>query len=130
MKPETTPEPEALKPFTHFLQMFQGGKLNSDLGDELRELNAKISELAATQGKAKGTLSLELNLQMKDKLLVVTPVIKVKAPKVPLESEAFWLTKKNQLSADNPAQLNLKIRSLPNEGVRNDLAADAADRKG
>ena len=132
------PTPEGTKSFPDLLRMLEGGELIEDLADETRELQAKLSEHAATHGKAKGKLTITITFDHKGKgaPVMVTADIATKAPKTSRSETATWLTSGNNLAGSDPRQLELGMgpRALPaTEKVRDvavteDVAREAKGR--
>ena len=104
---------EGPKPFTASLAMIEGGQFQHDAALELRDLCAALSEHHAQHGKAKGTMTITLNLHMESGVLQVDADVKVKAPKLKREKTVFWLDESNNLSQQNPKQLSMELRRVP-----------------
>ena len=128
-KPEQqNPPPEGTKTFPDLLRMLEGGELIEDLADETRDLQAKLSEHAASHGAAKGKLTITLTFNHKGKgPVMVTAEIAVKSPKVNRSETATWLTPGNNLAGSDPRQMELGMgpRAIKGEVVR-DVADDDA----
>ncbi len=108
------PLTETAKPFATILTQLEGGVLNADLSDMLRDLNAKMSEHAENNAVAKGELVLTLKMKIeRGGLLEIQADAKVKAPKFQREKSHFWLTPGNNLTPENPKQPALFPRSVP-----------------
>lgn len=107
------------------------GTLHSELSEKLQWL-ARVLEAHALQvGKAKGTLTLKLNLTV-DHLGVATvqPEVTIKEPKPLRGAAVFWLDKASNLQPQNPNQTVLPLREVTknNEPVR-DIGAAHQDIK-
>lgn len=129
-RPEAkNPSPEGTKSFPDLLRMLEGGELVEDLADQMRDLQAKLSEHAATNGGAKGKLTLTLSFTHKNKgPVMVTAEITTKSPKVSRSETATWLTPGNNLAGSDPRQMELGMgpRALPAEAVRDAVNPDEA----
>lgn len=119
------------RPFSHVLAMMEGGQLQNDASDAMRDLCSALSEHDAQQGKAKGTLTIVLDVKMEGGIVEIVGDVKVKAPKLKREKSIFWLTPANDLSQENPKQLTMGLRSAPaqTEAPRDVTPAPAAVKK-
>jgi hypothetical protein len=104
---------EGPRPFADFLRAIEGGELIEDLADQLRELQAALSERSATHDKAKGKLVLTINFTHEKGLVMVSADVATKQPKVVRGSTAMWLSPGNNLVGSDPRQLELKPRAVP-----------------
>lgn len=134
-KPETapaaTPE-EGPRGFGPFLSRVDDGRVYDDLGEQLQKLMGELDQYAQSFGKAKGELSIALKFSVEANGVVgVTAEIKAKSPKVTRPKSIFWLTKGNNLSAENPRQQKLPLREVPSVGgAAREVAASAAEVRG
>lgn len=131
-KEKPGPLVEPTKPFNLFLGSIEGGALHDDLSDEVRELNAALSEYAASNGVAKGSITIKLNFVLeKAGTLDVTADIATKTPKTKRERTVLWLTPGNNTSTENPKQVQMFPRrtAVPEQPPVAVPDAPAATRK-
>ena len=105
-----TPPPahkEPLKPFADTLRMIERGEFIEVAAEELREMNVKLSEHAASNGKAKGKLTITFEVTHEKGMVIVTPEITVKIPKAKRAPTALFLTEGNNLSRTDPQQMEI-----------------------
>lgn len=95
---------EGVRPFSHFLEMLDDGQFHWDLSAELRDLCAELSQTAADTGKAKGRITLTIDLSMEGYNLVATPKLASKKPDKPQAKTYLWLTEGNNPTPNNPRQ--------------------------
>jgi hypothetical protein len=115
---------EGVKPFNSVLAQLEGGMLHEELSDKIHDLNAALSEFAAQRGQAKGSLTLRLDMTMKNGIVVIKGEVVTKTPKLDREETIFWLSPGNNLSVENPKQLPLAPRKLPDVRPAVDVGAD------
>lgn len=98
---------EPPKSFADTLRMIENGEFVEAAADALRDMNALLSEHAATNGKAKGKLTLTFEISHEKGLVVVIPEIVVKVPKIKRAPTALFLTPGNNLSRSDPRQMEI-----------------------
>ena len=128
-KEKTSIEVEGTKPFADTLRMFEGGELSSDLAEKLRDLNANLSEHAATNSKATGRLTLTISLTHEKGLVTVITDITTKEPKTRRAPTALWLTPGNNLSRQDPRQMEMGPRALAGDSAPKDVGAPTIVRE-
>ena len=108
-------EPEGPRSFAVMLQSIDEGSLHTELSDSLQKMNGELHDLAVSAGgKAKGTLTLTLNVAVEANGIVsLDSDVKTKVPKPKRARAVFWLTKGNNLSPENPRQQRLPLREVP-----------------
>lgn len=115
-----------LRGFGALLQNLEEGQLINDAGDALSDLNRKLARISEAQGKAKGTLTIILNLEAEKGVVEVTGKISVKDPVLARDRTVLFLTK-DGLQVDNPKQAKLALREVPKP---NDPARDIGGETG
>lgn len=95
------------------LGLLERGKVVADLTTELEGLLETLQEVAGDHSKAKGSISLKLNLEVKDGTVLVSSEFATKAPKMPRPHTAFFLTADGKLSTDHPNQVSMFPREVP-----------------
>jgi len=107
MSDAPTPQEEA-RSFVAFVQMLEGGCLNADLTEALRDLNAEMNNHAqAFGGDPKGKLVLTIDFALTKGTFDITADYKVTKPKAKRERSIAWSTPANNFSPDNPRQMTL-----------------------
>ncbi|MDR3495327.1 MAG: hypothetical protein P4L82_12070 [Ancalomicrobiaceae bacterium] len=91
---------------TDFQQLLDRDGLLADLGNEMRDVLAKLAELGE-HGKAKGSLTLTLDFAVEDGVLSTVPDIKVKKPKERRRSITFFVTPEGGISTSHPRQRDM-----------------------
>jgi hypothetical protein len=98
----------AARAFHQFIQMVEDGRLNGDLTDELRNLNAAMNDFAHAYGsKCKGSLTLKLDFTLDKGIFEITSDYKVQTPKAKRDRTIAWSTANNEFTPQNPRQMNL-----------------------
>lgn len=89
------------------------GSLNTGLTRKMRELMKAIHEQAATNGKAKGEITLKFRFEATNNGRVdITSETSVKAPGLPKTRETRWIDDKGSLVAEDPRQARLPLKVL------------------
>jgi hypothetical protein len=110
---------EGARSFAVLLQGIGDGELNAELSETLHGMNAKLSNHAVDFGKAKGTLTLTIEVDIdREGVVTLTPDVKTKLPKPARKKGRYWLTAGNNLSPENPKQTKLNLREVPARGAR------------
>ena len=86
------------------LAWLEGGELSEKMREELRETVAALDEAAGPKGKAKGSLSLKLNLTVTAGRVEITAELATKRPKEERGSTVLWVTESGELSTEHPRQ--------------------------
>jgi hypothetical protein len=110
----TTENENGARGFAVILQQINEGTLHAELSEELQRLSKVLEAHANETGKAKGTLTLKLALEV-DHLGVarIFPEVVVKEPKPLRGAAVFWLDKASNLLPENPKQTKLPLREVP-----------------
>jgi hypothetical protein len=123
---ETPVEDEGARGFGVLLQQLDDGAVHADLSETLRKVAGELSDIANQVGKAKGTVTLKLSLAAEDNGMVfIDAEIASKTPKMKHARAAFWLTKGNNLTPENPRQQKLPLREVAPPAVARDIAHKA-----
>lgn len=74
-----------------FIDLLEDGNLSADMHHELQELAAQMRAVAnSTGGKAKGSATLKLTLELEGDAFKIQGDIKVKAPDLPRKRSIMW----------------------------------------
>lgn len=111
MQEETT----AAKPLSFVLGILEDGQFAPEAAEKLRELTMKMREHAENNGgKAKGSFTIMLELEVTNGFLGITPKMEARAPRARRKSSLVFMTRDGGVSLDNPQQLSLLgPRSVP-----------------
>jgi hypothetical protein len=114
MKHETK-KTEAPKGFVVTLGQIDDGCLHAEASEELQRALGELHRHAINTDKdAKGAVTVVVNLKVSPNATVSAHgEVKVKLPKPSRGSTTFFLTKSNNLSLENPKQLQLGLREVP-----------------
>jgi hypothetical protein len=90
------------------LDQLEDGQLSYELTQELQELAAKIRDVAqANGGKAKGELTLKLNLSLEGDAFHIGSSFKMKAPELPRRRSIMWQDESGNFSRFPPRQTQM-----------------------
>lgn len=123
---------EGARAFSTILAQCEDGALHVELSEKLQALSKTLARHAESFGKAKGTLTLVLDLNV-DQLgtTQVEAAIKVREPKVVRPRTVFWQNAAANLLTENPRQQKLPLHALPaTKEAPRDVGAENRDAKG
>ena len=97
-----------LDSFDRLIQALEGGALNDELSRELRDLGARMVQMAANYGgKVKGKMVLTLDFALNKGEIAIDSKVKVERPMPPRGSTHFWPTGDGRISQVNPKQMDM-----------------------
>lgn len=100
-----------LKSFHTFLARLGNGGINELLTAALKRCVREVTDACCDRGgthKARLTLTLDVVMDQKNKVIEIYPAIDEKLPKAPLgRSGMFYVTPEGELSRESPHQLSL-----------------------
>lgn len=97
-----------IQSFTHHVELLEGGKLSKELNDKLRELIGDIENCAAENGgKGKGEITLKLSFKLDKGIYELGGDFSVKAPKRYRRVMHAYATPDNNLTLNNPQQVEM-----------------------
>ncbi|CUW39701.1 conserved protein of unknown function [Magnetospirillum sp. XM-1] len=100
--------PEEPRSFSTFIAMLEDGKLNADLSEALRDLNAAMNDhVIAFGGKPKGKMVISIDFTLEKGVFDIVADFKVAEPKVKRDRSIAWSTPGNNFSPENPRQMQL-----------------------
>lgn len=86
------------------------GAIYADLQDDLGEIVSALKKrVAQSGGSAKAKLTIQLRFGYDGKIIEVVPDVATQLPRPVRGKGVFWATKDNQLSPQNPQQLDLGV---------------------
>lgn len=101
-----------LKRFNMLIQNLEGGALNDELSDEVRNCVQEIADACADRGgthEASITLTLKFSMNHKDKIIDVVAGLSKKLPKAPRgRAGSFWCDGDGNLTRENPRQMTFE----------------------
>ncbi len=101
-----------LRHFNTFITNLEGGALNEQLGESMRECIQEISDACMDRaGKHKASITLKLDFVMnhKDKIVEVEADLQTKLPKAPRgRAGLFFCDAEGNLTRENPRQMTLE----------------------
>lgn len=101
-----------LKNFNTFITQLEGGALNEQIGEAIRECVSEISDACADRaGTHKASVALKLDFVMnhKDKIVEVSADLQTKLPKTPRgRGGLFWCDAEGNLTKQNPHQMSFE----------------------
>lgn len=102
---------EEARSFAQFITWVEDGKLNQDLSEGLRELNAKLNDHFRDHGgKPKATLTLKIDFTLDKGVFDIENEFKITLPKVPRGRTVAWSTPGSNFTPDHPKQMSFLPR--------------------
>lgn len=118
---------EGARSFGVLLQSIGDGTFHAEVSEEMHALTKKLDGHAFDFGKAKGTITIALTVEIdRDGVVTIDPDVKLKVPKPARKKGRFWVTPGGNLSPENPKQAQLPLREVPAAA----RAQDIGDEKG
>ena len=98
-----------LRNFNTFITQLEGGALNEELSERVRECVREISDACCDRGgthKSTLTLKLEFVMNHRDKIVEIYPDVTAKHPKAPRGRAGMYFTDaEGNLTRENPQQM-------------------------
>jgi len=103
------PSHPSARTFVDFVRMLEHGELDQKLSDELRNIEAHLSNHAHEfgGGKAKGKLTLTVDFELKGGVYELQADFKVKLPELKRPRTIAWATPNNNFTPQDPKQLTM-----------------------
>jgi hypothetical protein len=94
---------------TQVIGLIGDGELTDEMDRVLTETLAELHEVTGgrRKAKAKGKITLTLDLTVEDGMVTITPDIAVKKPKKPRADGVFWIDAEGSISTEHPAQTRM-----------------------
>ena len=109
----------AASTFGQFIAMLEDGQFDADVALDLKKLAAELSDVAASQGRAKGKLTVEVDFTMENAMFVIAAKHKVKMPEAKRARSVAWTTDDNRFTPNKPHQGQLfGVRDVTPAGIR------------
>ena len=94
--------------FGQFLQLLEDGEFHAELSENLREINAKLSQHAIDHGGApKAKLTVTLDFSLDHGVFEIAGKYAVKLPAAPRGKTVAWSTPENRFTPQNPRQMQM-----------------------
>jgi hypothetical protein len=87
--------------------MLEGGEAAADLSREITETLAALKERAGPKGKAKGSITFKINIDLEGGAATLSVDIESKRPKKPRSSDFYWVLDDGSLSTEHPQQIDM-----------------------
>jgi hypothetical protein len=99
--------------FADLLRHIEGGRFLNEISDAMRDLIAEMEDRHADgANKVKAKVKLEFSLTFDRGAYDLVPKFEVKLPEVPRARSIFYATPDNNLTPQNPKQMNLDLRRV------------------
>lgn len=104
-----------------FLALLEDGQFDADVALDLKTMAADLQDVAATQGTAKGKLTIEVDFKVNNGMFVIGAKHKIKMPEAVRAASVAWTTEDNRFTPHKPNQGQLfGVRDVSNgAGLRN-----------
>lgn len=99
--------------FDAFIRSLEYGRLSSDGTDMVRNIVAAIEEAEATGQKPIAELTLKVKFKKDSGVIEMTADITSKLPKLVRTKTLAYATPENNLTLNNPKQMELGLREIP-----------------
>ena len=90
-----------------FLGVLEDGQLTRDLSETMKDVLVDLVEHAGPKGKAKGSVSLQVNFTVSGGTVEITSDLKSKKPKESRASTVLFVLPDGSLSTDHPKQMSM-----------------------
>jgi len=98
----------ALRPaastFGQLIGFLEDGQFDADVALDLKEMAAKMADVAATRGSAKAKLTVEIDFELQDAMFMIAAKHKVKLPDEKRPRSVAWTTEDNRFTPHKPNQ--------------------------
>lgn len=94
----------AASTFGQFIGFLEDGQFDADVATDLKEMAAEMADIAASQGRAKAKLTVEIEFTLEDAMFVIAAKHKVKLPDPKRPRSVAWTTEDNRFTPHKPNQ--------------------------
>lgn len=110
----------AASTFGQFVAFLEDGQFDADVATDLKEMAASLQDIAATQGAAKGKLTVEVDFKVENGMFIIAAKHKIKLPDEVRPKSVAWTTEDNRFTPHKPNQGQLfGVRDVtPRSGLR------------
>lgn len=111
----------AASTFGQFIGLLEDGQFDADVATDLKDMAAELQDHAATQGSAKGKLTVEIDFKVEKGMFTIAAKYKVKMPEQSRGKSVAWTTEDNRFTPHKPNQGQLfGVRDVSSgAGLRN-----------
>lgn len=122
-------EKEGARSFSRFVEQVDDGGALIAISEAMHKLLVEIKETADTTcQETKGALAVQFQFTANGGAIDVTYSIATKSPKRKFARSTFYLTAGANLSVENPRQLGLPLREVPEHRHYQDVESDNDNR--
>lgn len=110
----------AASTFGQFVAILEDGQFDADVALAMRDMAAELQDIAASQGSAKGKLTVEIDFKVDNGMFIIAAKHKVKLPDPVRPKSVAWTTEDNRFTPTKPNQGQLfGVRDVtPKGGLR------------
>lgn len=98
----------ALRPaastFGQLVAFLEDGQFDADVALDLKSMAANMTDIAATQGRAKAKLTVEIDFTLENAMFVIAAKHKIKLPDEKRPRSVAWTTEDNRFTPHKPYQ--------------------------
>ncbi len=111
-QPNAAPGDADLRNFSTFIARLEGGALSEELSETLKRCVKEVSDACCDRGgkhKSKMTLTIEVSMDQKDKVIEIYTALDEKHPKAPRgRAGMFFCDKEGNLTRNSPHQMTIE----------------------
>ena len=100
---------------TQIVGLIDDGDLSREFTEEFQKVNAAVKEAAGPKGKAKGSITLKIEISAEGGIVVFAGEVVSKAPKKKRGSSMYWVLEDGTISTEHPQQMNMFPRDTARE---------------
>lgn len=97
---------------TQMVGMIDDGDLAREFTEEFQKVNAAVREAAGPKGKAKGSITLKIDIEAAGGTVTFSGEVVPKAPKKKRGSSMYWVMPDGSISTEHPQQMNMFPRDV------------------
>lgn len=94
----------AASTFGQFIGFLEDGQFDADVALDLKNMAAELQDIAASQGSAKGKLTVEIDFKVDNGMFIIAAKHKVKTPDPVRARSVAWTTEDNRFTPHKPNQ--------------------------
>lgn len=94
----------AASTFGQFIGFLEDGQFDADVAQDLKAMAADLQDISASQGSAKGKLTVEIDFKVENGMFIIAAKHKVKLPDPARARSVAWTTEDNRFTPHKPNQ--------------------------
>jgi hypothetical protein len=94
----------AASTFGQFIGFLEDGQFDTDVALDLKNMAAELQDIAASQGAAKGKLTVEIDFKVENGMFIIAAKHKIKLPDATRPRSVAWTTDDNRFTPHKPNQ--------------------------